>query len=120
MLYLVYKMRLSERAQRDLHQFWDWLEAREHWFYQNLPMVKGVRWFSTVIGEVYTIECWSAFANEADYGAYRAKLTELKQDPDWESLRTSQIEWWTFLDSRLMSDVPCRVGFGPLGNSTSV
>jgi hypothetical protein len=118
MLYLVYKMRLTESAQRNLKQFWSWLEAREQWFYQNLPMVKGVRWYSTVIGEVYTLECWSAFDSEADYGAYRAKLAELKQDSRWESMRTSQVEWWTFIDSRLLSDVPCRVGFGEVGQST--
>ena len=50
MIYLVYRMRLSSIAQQDMPGFWKWLEQRESWFYRDLPMVLGVRWFVTVIG----------------------------------------------------------------------
>ena len=55
MIYLVYKMHLSEKSRRNMKEFWRWLEDREKWFYQELPMVKGVRWYYSVIGDSYTI-----------------------------------------------------------------
>jgi hypothetical protein len=94
-------------------------ERVKRWFYRDLPMVKGVRWFTTVIGESYVLECWAAFEDEAGWGAYRSGLASLKRDADWESRRTSQGEWWTFLDSRIVGDVPCRVGFGQMGATNS-
>ena len=45
MIYLVCRMKLAEKSRRDLKGFWAWLEARERWFYRDLPMVRGVRWF---------------------------------------------------------------------------
>ena len=119
MIYLVYRMRLTPRAQQDMSGFWRWLEQRESWFYRDLPMVRGVRWFITDIGEVYTLECWAAFESEADYGRYRAGLATLKKDGDWERTRVSQGEWWEFIDSRLVADVPCSVGFGQFGAGSS-
>jgi len=119
MIYLVYRMQLAPRAQRDMAGFWNWLEERERWFYRDLPMVKGVRWFSTVIGQIYTLESWAAFESEADYGAYRAALAKLKKNAEWEAERVSQGEWWIFLESRLMSDVPCQAGFGVFGAHNS-
>ncbi|MFE3448996.1 hypothetical protein ACFXJ8_08660 [Nonomuraea sp. NPDC059194] len=45
-IYLVYRMRLSGRAaRRNMKEFWTWLEDRERWFYQELPMVREVRWY---------------------------------------------------------------------------
>src|SRR5262245_56486488 len=73
-IYLVYRMRLSSRARQDLKAFWHWLEDRERWFYRDLPMVKEVRWYYSVIGDVYTLENWAAFEDEAAWGAYRAAL----------------------------------------------
>ena len=111
MIYFVYKMHLAPRARRDMKGFWEWLEKRERWFYDDLPMVKEVRWFYSVIGDVYTIESWSGFEDEAGFGAYRAKLAELKTDQGWEDERTSQDEWWEFLETRLVTDPPVQVGF---------
>ena len=111
MIYLVYKMHLAERARRDLKGFWAWLEQREKWFYDDLPMVKEVRWYYSVIGDVYTIESWSAFEDEAAFGEYRNKLATLKTDHDWEETRTSQEDWWEFLGTRLVTDPPVDVGF---------
>lgn len=111
MIYLVYKMHLAPRARQNMKAFWAWLEDREKWFYDDLPMVKEVRWYYSVIGDVYTIESWSAFEDEAAFGAYRAKLAELKSDEDWESERTSQDEWWEFLSTRLVTDPPAEIGF---------
>ncbi|GAA4082875.1 hypothetical protein [Nonomuraea soli] len=111
MLYLVYRMRLSPRARRDMKAFWAWLEDRERWFYRDLPMVKEVRWHYSVIGDVYTLENWAAFEDEAAWGAYRAALGTLKADTSWESERVSQEEWWDFLDTRIMTDPPVTVGF---------
>jgi hypothetical protein len=116
MIYLVYRMELSEKSRRDLGAFWGWLEARERWFYRDLPMVRGVRWFPTVIGDLYTLECWAAFDDEAALGNYRKALATLKADRGWETQRVSQDDWWHFLDSRLVGDPPCRVGFGPMGS----
>ncbi len=115
MIYLVYRMKLAAQARQDLKAFWAWLEARELWFYRDLPMVKGLRWFQTVIGEPYTLECWAAFADEAALGAYRKALASLKCDAEWERQRVSQDAWWEFLESRLVADVPSRVGFGAMG-----
>jgi len=119
MIYLVYRMRLTPRAREDMAGFWRWLEQRERWFYRELPMVRGVRWFTTVIGEVYTLECWAAFESESEYGRYRASLATLKSDADWEQTRVGQGEWWDFIDSRLVADVPCTVGFGQFGAGNS-
>jgi hypothetical protein len=114
-IYLVYRMKLAEKAQKDLKGFYAWLEERERFFYGDLPMVKAVRWYTTVIGEIYTLECWAAFEDEAAYGAYRRALASLKRNDEWEAQRVTQGEWWHFVDSRLVGDPPCRVGFGELG-----
>lgn len=119
MVYLVYRMRLTPRSQRDLKAFWSWLEHREQWFYRDLPMVSGVRWFLTVVGELYTLECWAAFESEAAIAQYREVIASRKADSAWEAERVSQGDWWEFLDSRVMTDVPPAVGFGQFGASTS-
>lgn len=41
MIYLVYRMHLSERARRNSKEFWAWLEERESWFYSDLPSQGG-------------------------------------------------------------------------------
>lgn len=115
MVYLVNRMRLTEKARRDMPSLWSWIEQRERWFYRDLPMVQGVRWYLTVVGELYTLECWAAFADEAGYAAYRSAMSGLKSNAQWESQRVSQDDWWTFIDSRLMADLPCKVGFGRVG-----
>lgn len=110
MIYLVYRMRLCARARQDLAGFWQWLVERERWFYRDLPSVKQVRWYYSVIGEVYTLESWAAFEDEAGWGAYRAGLARLKADDSWERERVSQDEWWEFLDTRIVTDPPVQVG----------
>lgn len=111
MIYLVYRMKLSARAQRDQKAFWSWLEKRERFFYDDLPMVKSVNWYYSVIGDVYVIESWAAFENEAAWGEYRSTLATLKADATWEEERVSQDEWWEFLDTRIVCDTPVPVGF---------
>ncbi|MFC6879317.1 MULTISPECIES: hypothetical protein [Actinomadura] len=110
MIYLVYRMGLTERARRNMKEFWAWLEERESWFYRDLPMVREVRWYYSVIGEVYTLENWAAFEDEAAWGAYRAALSGLKADDGWEEQRVSQDEWWNFVDTRIVTDPPVSVG----------
>lgn len=110
-IYLVYKMHLKERARRNLKEFWSWLENREQWFYDDLPMVREVRWYYSVVGDVYTLESWSGFEDEAAFGAYRDKLSRLKADSNWEETRVSQDDWWDFLETRLVTDPPVEVGF---------
>jgi hypothetical protein len=110
MIYLVYRMHLSPRARQDQKAFWHWLEEREKWFYADLPMVKQVRWYYSVIGEVYTLESWTSFEDEAAWGAYRSKLATLKADSDWEATRVTQDEWWEFLDTRIVCDPPVQLG----------
>ena len=111
MIYLHYRMRLSPRARQNMKGFWAWLEKRESWFYRDLPMVKEVRWFYSVVGDVYVIENYAAFDDEAAFGSYREALKHLKADDEWESERVSQDEWWEFLDTRLTTDPPVQVGF---------
>lgn len=111
MIYLVYRMRLSPRARRDMKAFWSWLENRERFFYDDLDMVEDLRWYYSVIGDVYVIENWAGFADEAAWGRYRAKLATLKKADDWEAERVSQDEWWDFLDTRIVTDPPVQVGF---------
>ena len=111
MIYLQYRMKLAPRARQNMKEFWAWLEERERWFYKDLPMVKEVRWFYSVVGEVYAIENWAAFEDEAAFGAYRAALATLKTDETWESQRVSQDEWWEFVETKLFTDPPVEVGF---------
>ncbi|WP_433496477.1 hypothetical protein ACQP1K_15880 [Sphaerimonospora sp. CA-214678] len=111
MIYLVYRMKLSSRARRDMRAFWEWLEDRESWFYRDLPMVREVRWYYSVVGDVYVIENWAAFDDEAAWGEYRTALAGLKADGGWEDRRVSQDDWWEFLDTRIVTDPPVRAGF---------
>ncbi len=111
MIYLQYRMKLAPRARQNMKEFWAWLEKREEWFYRDLPMVREVRWFYSVVGDVYVLENWAAFDDEAAFGAYRAALAGLKADEDWESERVSQEEWWEFLGTKLWADPPAKVGF---------
>jgi hypothetical protein len=110
-IYLQYRMRLAPRARQNMKDFWSWLETREEWFYRDLPMVKEVRWYYSVIGDVYTLENWAAFDDEAAFGAYRAALANLKTDDAWESERVTQDDWWEFLETKLFTDPPVSVGF---------
>lgn len=110
MIYLVYRMKLSERSRRNQKQFWAWLADREQWFYRDLPMVKEVRWYYSVIGDVYTIENWATFDDEAAWGAYRSALGTLKADSTWEGERVTQDDWWEFLDTRIVTDPPVAIG----------
>lgn len=111
MIYLVYRMSLSDKARRDQKSFWKWLENREKFFYQDLPMVKELRWYYSVIGDVYMLENWAAFEDEAAWGEYRKALIGLKTDPMWEGERVSQEDWWDFVDTRIVTDTPVQVGF---------
>lgn len=111
MIYLVYRMRMTEQSRRNQKEFWAWLEERERWFYQDLPMVREVRWYYSVIGDVYVLENWAAFDDEAAWGTYRKALSGLKADTGWESERVSQDDWWEFLDTRIVTDCPVPVGF---------
>lgn len=109
MIYLVYRMRLTSRARQDMKSFWQWLENRERWFYRDLPSVKGVRWYYSVVGDVYTLENWAAFEDEVGWGAYRSGLASLKADDSWERERVTQDDWWEFLDTRIVCDAPVAV-----------
>ncbi|GAA4987472.1 hypothetical protein GCM10023205_67840 [Yinghuangia aomiensis] len=111
MIHLVYRMKMTERSRRNQKEFWAWLEERERWFYRDLPMVREVRWYYSVIGDVYVLENWAAFDDEAAWGAYRKALSGLKTDTGWETERVSQDDWWEFLDTRIVTDPPVPVGF---------
>ncbi len=111
MIYLVYKMHLSEKSRRNMKEFWSWLQEREKWFYKDLPMVQSVQWFYWVIGDSYTIESYTAFEDEAGFGEYRKKLSLLKSNESWETERVSQDDWWEFVSTRLATDTPVHIGF---------
>ena len=111
MIYLVYRMHLTARARQNMKEFWAWLEDRERVLYDDLDMVKELRWYYSVVGDVYVIENWAGFEDEAGWGQYRAKLATLKKNDSWEEERVSQDEWWDFLDTRIVTDPPVQVGF---------
>lgn len=113
MIYLSYRRRLGDHARRDMAGFWRWAQEREQWFYQDLPMVRQTKWYYTVVGEAYTLENRAAFEDLAAFGKYRDALATMKADPSWESQRTSQAEWWTHLDSVLLTDPPVPLGLDP-------
>ena len=106
MIYLVYRMKLTARSRANLAAFWGWAKVREAWFYKDLPMVKSVHWYQSVIGDVYTLENWAAFDDIEAFGAYRRRLSELRSDAAWERKRVTQDRYWEFLDTRLFSDTP--------------
>ena len=85
-------------------------QERGKWFYRDLPMVKEVRWYLSLIGDVYVIENWATFEDEAAWGQYNKTLYQLRADPQWESQRVTQEKFLEFLDTRITSDVPCNVG----------
>ena len=123
MIYLVYRMKLTAKSRADLGAFWGWAKAREAWFYKDLPMVKSVHWYQSVIGDVYTLENWAAFDDIEAFGAYRRRLSELRSDAAWERKRVTQDRYWEFLDTRLFSDTPLpgrpAVGLSARGGSAS-
>lgn len=106
MIYLIYRIKLTARSRADLAAFWRWATAREKWFYRDLPMVRSVRWYQSVVGDVYTLENWAAFEDIEAFGAYRRAIAELRSDPAWERKRVTQDRYWEFLDTRLFSDTP--------------
>jgi hypothetical protein len=105
-IYLVYRMKLTPRAQHDMAAFWKWATAREEWFYRELPMVRSVRWYQSVIGGVYELENWAGFDDIEGFAAYRRKVGELRARPAWEKRRVTQGEWWEFIDTRMSTDTP--------------
>lgn len=117
MIYLSYRRRLSERARLDMAGFWRWAQERERWFYRDLPMVRETRWYYTVVGDAYTLENRAAFDDLAAFGKYRDALATMKTDVAWETDRTTQTEWWTHLDSVLLSDPPVQMGIDRRGDS---
>ena len=106
MIYLVYRMKLTASSRQDIAAFWRWATAREEWFYKDLEMVRSVRWYQSVIGDVYLLENWAAFDDIEGFGAYRRKVAELRSDPAWERKRVTQERYWEFLDTRLFTDTP--------------
>jgi hypothetical protein len=110
-IYLHYKMRLTAQARQDMKAFWAWLEEREQWFYDDLPMVKEVRWYYSLVGDVYVIENMASFENETGWGEYRAALASRKRNDDWEKQRVSQDDWWEFLETKMFVDPPVSIGF---------
>lgn len=107
MLHLVYRFRPTEKARADLAEFWRWIADRQLWFYADLDMVLGTRWYTVTIGDdVHCLEHHVIFADEAEWGRYRRAVSVRSQDPEWEKRRTGQDEWYTILDARILTDPP--------------
>ena len=106
MTYLVYTVRLTSASRADLPGFWSWVRARDGWFYKELPMVKQVRRYATVVGDISTVEIWQEFEDLRGYAAYVDKVAELRRDPEWERRRVEQEQRWEFLGSRVLTDAP--------------
>lgn len=105
-MYLVYTVRLTSASRADLPGFWSWVRARDGWFYKELPMVKKVRRYATVVGDISTVEIWQEFEDLRGYAAYVDKVAELRRDPEWERRRVEQEQRWEFLGSRVLTDAP--------------
>lgn len=106
MTYLVYTVRMTSAARRDLGAFWRWVKERDSWFYKDLPMVKRVRRYVTGVGDINTVEIWQEFEDLRAYAAYVEKVAELRHDPQWEKRRVEQEQYWEFLGNRVLSDAP--------------
>ncbi|MER6362772.1 hypothetical protein [Kitasatospora sp. NPDC001527] len=112
MLHLVYLIQPTAAAEADQAAFWEWVRAREAWFYDGLDTVLRTRWAVRTVGSpVHTIEHTVSFADEAGWGRYRRQVAERGRDPVWERRRTEQAQWWTLLEATLLSDPPVPLGF---------
>ncbi|GGL11391.1 hypothetical protein GCM10011588_27320 [Nocardia jinanensis] len=70
-------------------------------------MVLDTTWHTVTIGDnVHCLEHKVTFADEAAWGEYRRAVSRRSADPEWESRRTGQDEWYDILDSRILSDPP--------------
>ncbi len=106
MLYLVYLLRPTEKARLQPKAFKEWVRNREDWFYRGMEMASSPRWYVRTIGEhVHAIEHSVAFEDEAQWGRYRAALSERAKDPEWERRRCEQEQWWEILEARLLNDM---------------
>jgi hypothetical protein len=107
MLHLVYVLRPTVKARRNMQEFWTWVRARETWFYDDLDMALDPRWYVRTIGQdVHSLEHSISFHNEEAWGQYRAAVSARSQDPVWEQRRIEQEDWWDILDARMLSDAP--------------
>ncbi|WP_327118593.1 pyridoxamine 5'-phosphate oxidase family protein [Nocardia sp. NBC_01730] len=105
MLHLVYRFRPTVKARADLAAFWQWIADRQLWFYADLDMVLGTRWYTVTIGDdVHCLEHHVTFADEAEWGRYRREISARSRDPEWEKRRTGQDEWYEILDARILTD----------------
>lgn len=107
MIHLVYTMRLTRKARHDVAAFWRWVHDRETWFYEGLDMVRQTRTVQCLIGhDVYSIEHWVSFDDEAAWGRYRQAVRDQCADPEWERRRVEQDDWWHIVQARIMTDPP--------------
>jgi hypothetical protein len=112
MLYLVYRIKLTDAAERDPGGFWAWAADRERWFYDGLDTVLATTWRVRTIGvDVHTIEHTVTFADEAAWGTYRRQVAERDRDPAWQARRVSQSHWWHLIEAVLLNDPPLPLGF---------
>ncbi|SEG95414.1 hypothetical protein SAMN05444920_10960 [Nonomuraea solani] len=113
MLHLVYRLRLTQKANSDMRAFWEWAGQRQTWFYSGLDMVEDTKWYVCTVGpEVHSLEHFVTFADESAWGRYRQEVARRGQDPAWERRRTSQEEWWELLEARLLNDPPATMSAG--------
>ncbi|MCS4320831.1 hypothetical protein M2407_005205 [Serratia sp. BIGb0234] len=107
MLHLMYLLKPTSKARKDMPEFWRWVEKREEWFYSTLEMAGERRWYVRTIGNnVHCLEHYVTFADEEAWGQYRKAVSALSKIPEWEQIRTEQELWWDILDSSLLNDAP--------------
>lgn len=111
MFHLVYTFRPTPYAQENLNEFWNWMQEREKWFYDNLEMVQKTDWYVRTIGiDVHCIEHFVTFEDEAAWGEYRRAVKQKSRDPRWESRRVEQERWYEILEARILTDSPVKMG----------
>jgi hypothetical protein len=109
MLHLVYVLKPTTKARRDMKAFWNWLSEREAWFYAGLDMAVDPRFYVRTIGQdVHSLEHSISFEDEAAWGAYRSAVSARSHDPAWEQRRVEQDDWWEIIEARLLNDAPVR------------
>ncbi|WP_413733382.1 hypothetical protein ACL2XP_13935 [Sodalis sp. RH21] len=107
MLHLMYLLKPTGQAQRDMAAFWRWVSERDRWFYHTLVMAGDRRWYIRTVGNhVHCLEHYVSFADEAAWGEYRRAVSALGKDPVWEKKRIEQDDWWEIIDARLLNDAP--------------
>jgi hypothetical protein len=105
-LYLAYSFETTDHAHTHLADFWEWMAARNLWFYDNLDMILATSWRIETQPASLLIHHEVAFADETGLAEYRAALTARGLDPAWEQRRRDQDRWYRIVARSVQTSPP--------------